>query len=128
MSALKRKPETDRRGKGPRAAVKDVSVRRPRKSSAQPEGLPARGDFPALARIAAVGTQLRRHPYGTLGATVGLGYVLGGGVFTSLTSRLVRLGLRAGTRLALVALVADHVARLITAPAAKHQNAKHTHV
>ena len=121
MRALKRNPETDRSGKGPRSAVKDLPARRAKKTSTHLE-------LSTLGRIVDVHDRLRRHPYGTLGATVGLGYVLGGGVFTSLTSRLVRLGLRAGTRFALVALVADRVARLITAPAAKHHHAKHTHV
>jgi hypothetical protein len=101
--------------------VKNVPARRAKKTSTHQE-------VSALEKIVDVQDQLRRHPYGTLGATVGLGYALGGGVFTSLTSRLVRLGLRAGTRFAWVALVADHIARLITAPAAKHHHAKHTHV
>jgi len=35
-----------------------------------------------------------RHPYGTMLAALGVGYVLGGGLFTPLTARLVRLGLR----------------------------------
>jgi hypothetical protein len=97
--------------------VKNVPSRRPKKTSTHQE-------VSTLGRIVDVQDRLRRHPYQTLGATVGLGYVLGGGVFTSLTSRLVRLGLRAGTRFALVALVADHVARLITAPAGEHHDAK----
>jgi hypothetical protein len=35
-----------------------------------------------------------RHPYGMLLAAAGVGYVLGGGLFTSFTGRLLRLGLR----------------------------------
>jgi hypothetical protein len=38
--------------------------------------------------------RVRRHPYGTLAAAVGIGYVLGGGLFSSMTARLVRLGIR----------------------------------
>src|SRR3954462_5972893 len=35
-----------------------------------------------------------RHPYGMILAAVGVGYVLGGGVFSSLTGSLFRLGFR----------------------------------
>ena len=35
-----------------------------------------------------------RNPYGTLLAAAGIGYVLGGGLFTPLTARIVRLGLK----------------------------------
>ena len=42
------------------------------------------------------------HPVGALATAVGLGYVVGGGVFTRLTSRLLRLGLRLGIQLAVV--------------------------
>jgi hypothetical protein len=35
-----------------------------------------------------------RHPYGMLLAAAGVGYVLGGGLFTPLTGRILRLGLR----------------------------------
>jgi len=35
-----------------------------------------------------------RHPYGMILAAVGIGYVLGGGLFSRMTARLVRLGFR----------------------------------
>jgi hypothetical protein len=35
-----------------------------------------------------------RHPYGTLAMAAGIGYVLGGGLFTPLTARVVRLAAR----------------------------------
>ena len=44
---------------------------------------------------------VERHPYGTVAAAIGIGYALGGGVFTPLTSRLLRLGFRIGVRTAL---------------------------
>jgi len=43
-----------------------------------------------------------RHPYGTLAAALGIGYVLGGGLFSPLTARIVGLGLRLGLRMAAV--------------------------
>lgn len=38
--------------------------------------------------------RVERRPYGMLLAAVGVGYVLGGGLFTPLTGRIVKLGLR----------------------------------
>lgn len=38
--------------------------------------------------------RLERHPYQTLLIAAGVGYVLGGGLFTSLTASLLRTGLR----------------------------------
>jgi len=43
-----------------------------------------------------------RHPYGSLAAAVGIGYVLGGGLFSPLTARIVGLGIRMGLRLAAI--------------------------
>lgn len=39
--------------------------------------------------------RVERHPYGMVAAALGVGYVLGGGLFTAFTGRLLRLGLRA---------------------------------
>ena len=38
--------------------------------------------------------RIDRHPYGMLLAAAGVGYVLGGGLFTRFTGRVLRLGLR----------------------------------
>lgn len=42
-----------------------------------------------------VARQLQEHPYRTLAIAAGVGYVLGGGLFTPLTGTLVRMGSRA---------------------------------
>jgi hypothetical protein len=55
--------------------------------------------------------RVRRHPYGMLAAGVGLGYVLGGGFFTPLTRRIVRLAVR----LAALPLVKDELVGLAEA-------------
>jgi hypothetical protein len=46
--------------------------------------------------------RVARNPYGMMAAAVGVGYVLGGGVFSPLTARLVGLGLKMGLRLAAI--------------------------
>lgn len=38
--------------------------------------------------------RVERHPYGMLAAAAGVGYVLGGGLLTPLTGRLLKLGMR----------------------------------
>ncbi len=53
-------------------------------------------------------SRVERHPYGTLLAAAAVGYVLGGGLFTSLTGNLVRLGVR----LAAVPLIKDELMNL----------------
>ena len=52
------------------------------------------------------------HPYGTLAAALGIGYLLGGGLFTPLTGRIVGLGLRIGLRLAVLPIIKDEIAEL----------------
>jgi ElaB/YqjD/DUF883 family membrane-anchored ribosome-binding protein len=53
--------------------------------------------------------RVNRNPYGTIAAAVGIGYVLGGGLFSPLTARIVKLGLRIGLRLAVLPLVKDEL-------------------
>ena len=38
--------------------------------------------------------RVERHPYGTILAAVGVGYILGGGLFSRLTGSLFRMGFR----------------------------------
>lgn len=38
--------------------------------------------------------RVERNPYGMMAAAIGVGYVLGGGLFTPLTARIIRLGVR----------------------------------
>jgi hypothetical protein len=53
------------------------------------------------------------HPVGALAAALGAGYALGGGVFTRLTSRLVRLGLRLGIQFAVMPLIEQELATIV---------------
>lgn len=47
-----------------------------------------------LKRTVDIRGRVERHPYGMVAAALGVGYVLGGGLFTSFTGRLLRLGFR----------------------------------
>jgi hypothetical protein len=49
--------------------------------------------------------RVQRHPYGMVAAAIGVGYLLGGGLFTPFTGRVIRLGLR----LAALPLVKDEL-------------------
>lgn len=48
-----------------------------------------------------VDVRLKRSPYGMVACALGVGFVLGGGLFTKLSGRLVALGLRVALRSAL---------------------------
>jgi hypothetical protein len=54
-----------------------------------------------------------RNPYGTVAAAIGIGYVLGGGLFTPLTGRIVRMGLAVGMRLMVLPMLKREVAELM---------------
>ena len=57
--------------------------------------------------------RVERHPYGTVAAAVGIGYVLGGGLFSPLTASIVRLGVRIGLRLAVLPMLKQEMAELV---------------
>ncbi len=63
-------------------------------SSAQQLWSEARGAVTDLSDTLDIKGRMDRHPYGMIAAAVGVGYVLGGGLFTPLTARIVRLGVR----------------------------------
>ena len=65
-----------------------------------------------IKRVADIDGRVRRNPYGTVAAALGIGYVLGGGIFTPLTARIVGLGLRIGVRLALLPMMKDQISEL----------------
>ncbi len=71
-----------------------------------------RGAVSELKRAAAIEERVNRNPYGSIAAALGIGYVLGGGIFTPLTSRIVALGLRIGIRLAVLPMLKDEISVL----------------
>src|SRR5262245_41150196 len=62
-----------------------------------------------------------RHPYGTLAAALGIGYVLGGGLFSRLTARLIGTGLRLGMRLAALPLIKDELVAFVERMDTEHE-------
>ena len=74
-----------------------------------------RGAVSELKRAAAIEERVNRNPYGSIAAALGIGYVLGGGIFTPLTSRIVALGLRIGIRLAVLPMLKDEISVLADA-------------
>jgi hypothetical protein len=57
--------------------------------------------------------RVARHPYGTVAAALGIGYVLGGGIFSPLTARLVGFGLRMGLRLAAIPFLQNELLGMV---------------
>lgn len=101
---------------GGRSGVHSIGQRLDRVSgSAQEAWGQTRDAFSDLGEAIDIKGRVRRQPYGTLAAALGIGYVLGGGIFTPLTSRIVRLALRIGVRAAFVPLLKDQVAGLADA-------------
>ena len=65
-----------------------------------------------LARTGDWRVQVREHPLIALGVALTGGYVLGGGLFTPITGRLLRAGARVGVQLALLPAIEREVAAL----------------
>lgn len=56
-------------------------------------------------------SRVRRQPYGMMAGAVGVGFIIGGGLFTRLTARIAAVGLRLGMMAALP-LVQDELLRI----------------
>jgi hypothetical protein len=59
-----------------------------------------------------VASLVEAHPVGALAVALGAGYVLGGGVFTRLTSHLVRIAVRLGVKLAVIPVIESELVAL----------------
>jgi hypothetical protein len=55
----------------------------------------AKDYYMQLRRDNPLGRAYRENPYAVVAAAVGIGYVLGGGLFTPFTRRVLRMGMRA---------------------------------
>jgi hypothetical protein len=56
--------------------------------------------------------QAKHHPVRTVAIALGAGYLLGGGLFSRLTGRIIATGVRVGLRLALVPFVTQSLTTL----------------
>lgn len=63
-------------------------------SEAQQLFTDARGAVADLGATLDLKGRVDRNPYGMMAAALGVGYILGGGLFTPTTARLIRLGVR----------------------------------
>lgn len=76
----------------------------------------SRGSADARQRLddwaGAVVRQAKAHPWRSLALAVGVGYVLGGGLFSALTARLLGAGTRLALRAAVVPMLAQNIAAL----------------
>jgi hypothetical protein len=66
------------------------------------------GSMENLSRTIDLRGRVERHPIGMMFAALGIGYVLGGGLFSPLTGRLLKVGMR----LALVPLIKSQIGGL----------------
>ena len=66
---------------------------KPVRSSTHAEGV--------LCRTLDIEGRLRRNPYGMVAGALGIGFVLGGGLFTRLAARILGAGIRVGLMAAL---------------------------
>jgi hypothetical protein len=69
----------------------------------------------------ALARQTRQHPGRTVALTFGAGFILGGGLFSPLTARLVAVGVRLGLRLLVLPLVAEGLGTLVGDASAKQE-------
>ena len=72
-----------------------------------------RDSFSDMGNALDIQGRVDRNPYGTVAAALGIGFVLGGGLFTPLTGRIVRMGLRIGMRLAVLPMLKQELAEII---------------
>lgn len=63
-------------------------------SEAQQLWTDARGAVADLGQTLDLRGRVERNPYGMVAAALGVGYILGGGLFTPMTARIIRLGVR----------------------------------
>jgi hypothetical protein len=85
----------------------------------------ARDTYTDLRETVDLEGRVNKHPYGTLAAAVGIGYLLGGGLFTPLTGRIVGLGLRIGLRLAVLPLLKEQIGDLVETLASENRAEAH---
>jgi hypothetical protein len=69
-------------------------------------------------------TQARTHPVRTLAVLVGVGYVAGGGLFSRMTIRLLKVGMRISPRFGWIPLIASGMATFLQGTSDKQRENK----
>jgi hypothetical protein len=69
----------------------------------------------ALPNILDIEGRLKRNPYGMVAGAVGIGFVLGGGLFTRLSAKIFDAGLRAAL-MAVLPVLGEHIAQIVRGP------------
>jgi hypothetical protein len=85
-----------------------------RRTSPGPQPVTWRRLGRSVDRALDVPGRMEASPYTTLAVALGVGFVVGGGLFTSTTRRLLWAGLALGLRVASLPLVQDQLAALVT--------------
>jgi hypothetical protein len=99
-------------GEGPGAVTVGQHVDR-LNDSAQQAWTRTREAVKDLGNTLDIEGRVDRNPYRMMAIGVGVGYVLGGGIFSPLTARLVGFGLRMGLRLAAVPFIQQELMGLV---------------
>lgn len=81
--------------------------------SASIQNLASKETVDELRELLSLSQRMEQHPYRTLAAALGTGYILGGGLFSPATRRLVGAGLKIGLRVAAVPLFKEQLSDLL---------------
>jgi hypothetical protein len=81
--------------------------------SASIQSLASKETVDELRELLSLSRRMDQHPYRTLAAALGTGYILGGGLFSPVTRRLVGAGLKIGLRVAAVPLLKEQISELL---------------
>ena len=72
-----------------------------------------------------ISRRMKTNPLGTLAVALGAGYVLGGGLFSSTTRRVLGVGLKVGLRLGAIAFLKQQLSR-VAGEATDRRDRNHT--
>lgn len=78
------------------------------------QDLVSRESILELRAVVDIEGRARRHPYGMVAAALGIGFLLGGGLSSSLGRGIVRAGLRLGLRVSAVPFIEKEIVALFT--------------
>ncbi|MFN0062752.1 MAG: hypothetical protein ACKVPX_09565 [Myxococcaceae bacterium] len=86
------------------------------------QGLASRESMDELREALAIERRVNKHPFAMLAAALGVGYVIGGGLFSSATRRMLAVGLTLGLRAAAIPLIQEQFGALASGAGNGQQN------